>query len=198
MIVAEKPPLDDDLLIHFGVKGMRWGHRKPEEVSTGGNRGSAAPKAPMSTGKKVAIGVGVAAGVAAAAYFLSKRGATPRTKALSSKSTRIGFKVAGRVMLRIGKMSANVATKTAKVTTKVGVKTATTTGRLGGQAVKKVSITSSQKLIESTTKAGQAIARSYNKIQAKRALKRSPEVIQAGSRFTRALVSRLGSNKPQT
>lgn len=25
MIVAEKPPLDEDLLMHFGVKGMRWG-----------------------------------------------------------------------------------------------------------------------------------------------------------------------------
>lgn len=30
MIDAEKPPLDDDLLMHFGIKGMKWGQRKAE------------------------------------------------------------------------------------------------------------------------------------------------------------------------
>lgn len=28
MIIQEKPPLDEDLLKHYGVKGMRWGVRK--------------------------------------------------------------------------------------------------------------------------------------------------------------------------
>jgi hypothetical protein len=27
VIIAEKPPLDEALLIHYGVKGMRWGQR---------------------------------------------------------------------------------------------------------------------------------------------------------------------------
>lgn len=28
MFDDEKPPLDDDLLMHYGVPGMRWGRRK--------------------------------------------------------------------------------------------------------------------------------------------------------------------------
>lgn len=28
MITDEKPPLDEDLLMHFGIRGMRWGVRK--------------------------------------------------------------------------------------------------------------------------------------------------------------------------
>ena len=28
MITAEKPPLDDNLLMHYGVKGMKWGERR--------------------------------------------------------------------------------------------------------------------------------------------------------------------------
>lgn len=30
MIVAEKPPLNEDLLMHYGIKGMKWGTRKSE------------------------------------------------------------------------------------------------------------------------------------------------------------------------
>lgn len=29
--VITKPPLDEDTLMHYGVKGMRWGHRKSPE-----------------------------------------------------------------------------------------------------------------------------------------------------------------------
>lgn len=28
MITADKPPLDEDLLVHFGILGMKWGSRK--------------------------------------------------------------------------------------------------------------------------------------------------------------------------
>lgn len=30
MIMDEKPPLDEDLLMHFGVRGMHWGVRRSE------------------------------------------------------------------------------------------------------------------------------------------------------------------------
>lgn len=30
MITADKPALNEDLLVHFGIKGMRWGVRKYE------------------------------------------------------------------------------------------------------------------------------------------------------------------------
>jgi hypothetical protein len=28
---SDKPPLDDDILIHYGIKGMRWGQRKNQD-----------------------------------------------------------------------------------------------------------------------------------------------------------------------
>lgn len=70
MIVAEKPELDDALLVHFGIKGMHWGIRKSPD--SGGSR------KPMSTKKKVAIGiatgVAIAGGAVATAYLLKTRG----------------------------------------------------------------------------------------------------------------------------
>lgn len=33
MIVEEKPPLDEALLIHYGIKGMKWGARKGKSVT---------------------------------------------------------------------------------------------------------------------------------------------------------------------
>lgn len=73
MLVDEKPPLDEDLLMHFGIRGMKWGQRKARP--SGGSGGSSAPKQKMSTKKKVAVGLGVAAvGASVAAYILSKRG----------------------------------------------------------------------------------------------------------------------------
>lgn len=49
----------DDYLEHFGVKGMRWGHRKPQDQST----------EPKTTGQKVKKGLkigGAAAGAVVA------------------------------------------------------------------------------------------------------------------------------------
>ena len=89
--IDEKPPLNEDLLVHFGVKGMRWGHRKAQEKSAHRSSSSSAslPKQQKSSrfspeqkakAKKVAIGVGVltvAAGTAYAAYILNKNGKLP-------------------------------------------------------------------------------------------------------------------------
>jgi len=37
-----KPPLDDELLIHYGIKGMKWGRRKARD--DGGSGKAAKPK----------------------------------------------------------------------------------------------------------------------------------------------------------
>jgi hypothetical protein len=33
MIVSEKPPLDEALLIHYGIRGMKWGVRRGKGVT---------------------------------------------------------------------------------------------------------------------------------------------------------------------
>lgn len=60
-----------DYLIHYGVKGMKWGVRHDPQRS-GNGRGSSKK---MSTAKKVAIGVAVAAAVAGVTYAAVKTGA---------------------------------------------------------------------------------------------------------------------------
>ena len=47
---------DEDFLEHFGVKGMRWGHRKQQETSGSGRK---LPK--VSNRTKVEIGIGATA-----------------------------------------------------------------------------------------------------------------------------------------
>ena len=47
---------NDNELYHYGVPGMRWGHRKKQ---TRTNNKSKKPKKKMSLGKKIAIGSAV-------------------------------------------------------------------------------------------------------------------------------------------
>ena len=54
-------------LSHHGVKGMKWGVRHDPERS--GQRLNSSSRKKMSTAKKIAIGVGVAAAVAGATYM---------------------------------------------------------------------------------------------------------------------------------
>jgi len=68
MPVAEKPPLDEALLIHYGKRGMKWGVRnvRPDEAQRKARFG---PKA-----KKIALGVAAVGGAVAAGYILSRNG----------------------------------------------------------------------------------------------------------------------------
>lgn len=92
--IITKPELNEDLLMHFGVKGMRWGHRKQRPVSTGikrkkrfnqtlgykaahkarktfyptkAEKNSPAGQARKERAKKIAKGAAIAAGVAVTA-----------------------------------------------------------------------------------------------------------------------------------
>jgi hypothetical protein len=193
-LLAEKPPLDDDLLMHFGVKGMRWGHRKARDDEGGGGARRSAPKPPMSEGKKTAIKVAVGVGVAAGAYFLVRRGMTPRVRALEDKSTKIGFKAAGRVLKTIGKVTVKTVPKVAKTTGKIGVKVGTKSAQITGRIGKNVGKNSFRKTVELGAKIGTKTVEAYRKVQAKRALRNVP-VVETGSRMARRLMRRVGSTK---
>jgi hypothetical protein len=81
MIVSEKPDLDEDLLVHFGIKGMKWGQKKTS--SSGDSPG----KKPMSTKKKVAIGAAAVAGATAVAFVIARRGKTQMPPAFRNSTT---------------------------------------------------------------------------------------------------------------
>lgn len=170
MLVDAKPPLDEDLLLHYGIPGMKWGQRHdyiPKGIwghgrSAGGGGGSAprprggsassggsvrrssgtAPRhTGMSKGKKIAIGVGVVGGAAAAAYFLSKTGTRPHASAMTSRSNRAGLKMTMGILKTSGKVSvASIkgGAKVTKVGAKVGYKTTKVVGKGAGKAGKAV------------------------------------------------------------
>lgn len=150
---------------------MRWGHRKPDYIPVGRasgvnygpqkmvrpaknpSRTAARPqyvqqpkarpakKQGMSTGKKVAIGVGIAGGAAAAAYFLSKSGTRPMARSLTARSNRAGLKMTLSVLKNSGKVSVKglkVAGKTTKVASKVGYKTTKVVGKAAARGTKTV------------------------------------------------------------
>lgn len=59
MIVAEKPPLTEDLLVHYGIPGMKWGRRKPPDPLIGrpAGYGDGRPETPAFwNGRKGSVG----------------------------------------------------------------------------------------------------------------------------------------------
>jgi hypothetical protein len=109
MFIDDKPPLEEAYLEHFGVKGMRWGQRKPEEQGQ--------PRQSLSTNQKRAVkAVAIAGGVAVTAILLRKG----NVKVVDAKSAKIyasGAKATGRILARTGKVLFKV---TSKLTTTVG------------------------------------------------------------------------------
>lgn len=93
MITAEKPALNEDLLVHFGIKGMKWGIRKDRSSSPAPQKsGKNQPRfseEQKRRAKQVAIGVGVllvAAGSIYAIRSLNKSGGLP-VKSVRPSST---------------------------------------------------------------------------------------------------------------
>lgn len=62
MLVSVKKPGTPAELVHFGIKGMKWGVRRERTSS-----GSTGIKKPWSKKKKIAVGVGVGAAILAGA-----------------------------------------------------------------------------------------------------------------------------------
>ena len=90
MIVPLEKPGTPEELIHFGVKGMKWGVRK-EQATSGLSRSTKneqfwTPER-KSTAKKVAIGVGALAVVAGAAFVAYKLNANGKQSVSSLKTT---------------------------------------------------------------------------------------------------------------
>jgi hypothetical protein len=57
MLHEQKPPLDDDLLAHHGIKGMKWGHRKQYDSHPRKAGAKEAPKSkPISARRAKSIG----------------------------------------------------------------------------------------------------------------------------------------------
>lgn len=85
MLHDHKPALDDALLAHYGIKGMKWGKRKqrtPEEQQ----RISARNKKVA----KIAVGVTVAAGAVAVAVILSRNGGIKASAATAKAAAAKG------------------------------------------------------------------------------------------------------------
>lgn len=107
MHIEEKPPLDDELLAHFGVKGMRWGVKKAAQKAAGGSGGKetirgilknriyesaksrARGKQGMGLMTKAAIGVAVVAGSVAVGHVLAKRGRARAAEQSAQNKERI-------------------------------------------------------------------------------------------------------------
>lgn len=151
MLVEDKPPLDDELLAHFGIPGMKWGQRKGY-IPVGRPGGARpAPQSQQSQGhalmKKLAIGGGIVAGVAAGAYLLSKTGTRPSARAMTSRSNAAGLKMTMGLLKRTGKMSLSGIKgmpKVAKVGGKAAFKTTRFVGKQAGSATKRVAVNSTK------------------------------------------------------
>ena len=82
----------DDYIMHYGIKGMRWGHRKQEGSERSSRQSSSKPK--MSSEKKAKIMKGLAAGAViggsvAVAYATRNTPASRKAQMLIASSPAI-------------------------------------------------------------------------------------------------------------
>jgi hypothetical protein len=67
--------LGEEYIEHFGIKGMKWGQRKATPSTSSGSS-TTEPKKKIVTGKRVAVGLAVAAGTLYVGAILARRGST--------------------------------------------------------------------------------------------------------------------------
>lgn len=99
MIVGDKPPLDDDLLVHFGVKGMKWGVRKEQSTGTRTSEQQASHDKRVKVAKVAGATVGVAV-LAAGAYYAKQHygvSVSSLNSAANSNTAKAGAKFAEEV-----------------------------------------------------------------------------------------------------
>lgn len=112
-----KPPLDEALLAHFGVKGMHWGVRKKREDSgeqthnQSNEQQTTKPKKYFGLTKKQAIiGAGVLVGIAITGVVLHKTGGYPLAnleKGLERSTMREGKHTLDELLIKHGETSAS-------------------------------------------------------------------------------------------
>lgn len=114
----QKPPLDEALLAHFGIKGMHWGVRKKREDSGKRTRSSSNEESTTTkpkkyfglTKKQAIIGAGVLVGIGIAAVVLHKTGGYPLAnleKGLEQSTMHEGKKTFDELLIKHGETSAS-------------------------------------------------------------------------------------------
>lgn len=156
MIDADKPPLEEVYLEHFGIKGMRWGVRKPEEKGQG-RQHAASPAQKQHTAVKAAA----IAGAVLLGAVLLKRGGVNVVDARSAKIYLAGAKASGRILGKTGKTLIKTSVKGGKIVGKTGGKGAIKIGTLIGKGAGKGSIAGVKAAAKGTAKGG---ANFYNKV----------------------------------
>lgn len=98
MLIAEKPPLDEDLLVHFGIKGMKWGVRR--------EKATAAFKQKVgSISNETKIKATVAVGSAATVGVLYATGNLKAATVGTGKLALAGAKSGGKVLVKSGQLA---------------------------------------------------------------------------------------------
>lgn len=148
MLVADKPPLEEVYLAHFGIKGMKWGVRKQQDAGSGQQHHG------LSEGQHKAVkAAAIAGGVALAAVLLHK-GNVKIFDARSAKIYMSGAKMSGRIL---GKTGSTLIKTSAKLSTTVGktsAKGAVKVGGLIGKGAYKGAVAGSKATAISAAKAG--------------------------------------------
>lgn len=147
MIAADKPPLDGVYLAHFGVKGMRWGHRKPVEEGAPRRSGLS------SKNQKLVTAAFVAGTIAVGAVMLNRG----NVSVWNSSSNRIalgGAKMSANILGRTGKVVVKGSAKTAKVVGKAGFKVGTGTAKVTTKLAARVAVAGTKAAAESAATNG--------------------------------------------
>lgn len=156
MITDEKPPLDDDLLMHYGVRGMKWGVSKAKSAS--GAPGRYLDSRGISK-KKVASGV---VGTATVSALLLHPSTRPHAIKLAKSTVLFGASAAGKVLRATGQLGVTALHEVSSVSYKV-VKTV---GGVAGRATASVGKSTAKLIAEASGLTGKpALAASRPKLK---------------------------------
>lgn len=97
MIIVEQPPLEGVYIAHFGVKGMKWGQRKVDQISAKAKQ-VATPSSWNHDQKKVAA----YSGAAATAVVLNQVGALKPLLTHTARFTYLGTAFVAEKLLNVG------------------------------------------------------------------------------------------------